>query len=137
MKEYRVTVDGQTYTVIVEEIAPGKDRFAGTGVAPPAAPPSPAAASAPAAASPRETAAPQGSVPAAANALVVESPMPGEIIDLIVKPGDTVNEGDVLLILEAMKMENEITAPRAGTISAVHIRAGDTVGSGAPLVEIA
>jgi glutaconyl-CoA decarboxylase len=133
LKEYRVTVDGHTYTVIVEEIAAEKDRFAGTGVAPP----SPPAAAAPAAAPLRETAAPQGSVPAAANALVVESPMPGEIIDLIVKPGDTVNEGDVLLILEAMKMENEITAPRAGTISAVHIRAGDTVGSGAPLVEIA
>lgn len=136
MKKYKVTVDGETYTVIVEEIAAEENLFRETGASA-AAPVSPQRAAAPAARPAQEFAAPPGSAPSATDALTVDSPMPGEIIALVVKTGDTVNEGDVLLILEAMKMENEITAPRAGTISAVHITAGDTVSSGDLLVEIA
>ncbi len=136
MKKYKVTVDGQTYTVIVEEIAAGEHPSGETG-APAAAPAPPQRSTAPKAPPPQESATPQKSAPAAAAALTVNSPMPGEILEVAVKPGETVNEGDVLLILEAMKMENEITAPRGGTVSAVRIKAGDTVGSGDPLVEIA
>ena len=62
--------------------------------------------------------------------------MPGSIVDIAVRRGDTVNEGDVLLILEAMKMENEITAPQPGTVREIHVKVGDTVGSGEILVEL-
>ena len=62
--------------------------------------------------------------------------MPGNILDIKVKAGDTVKNGDTLLILEAMKMENEIKAPCDGTIAGVHVNKGDTVDSGALLVSI-
>ena len=62
--------------------------------------------------------------------------MPGSIVDISVKQGDLIKEGDVLLVLEAMKMENEITAPRSGTVRAVHVKVGDNVDSGDLLVEI-
>ena len=56
--------------------------------------------------------------------------MPGNILDVKVKPGDTVKAGDVLLVLEAMKMENEIMAPAAGTVAAVNVAKGATVNAG-------
>ena len=63
--------------------------------------------------------------------------MPGSVLEVRVNVGDSVSEGDVLLILEAMKMENEITAPRGGKVREIHVKAGDTVGSGKVLLEIA
>lgn len=60
----------------------------------------------------------------------VSAPMPGNILDVRVKPGDSVKAGDTLLILEAMKMENEISAPQDGTIASVNVAKGDTVNSG-------
>lgn len=60
--------------------------------------------------------------------------MPGSVIDIAVKPGDSVREGDVLLILEAMKMENEITASQAGTVVKIDVQIGDTVDGGETLM---
>lgn len=62
--------------------------------------------------------------------MAVNAPMPGNILDVRVKPGDSVKAGDTLLILEAMKMENEISAPQDGTIASVNVSKGDTVNSG-------
>ncbi|WP_302200214.1 biotin/lipoyl-containing protein [uncultured Gemmiger sp.] len=119
MKNLIVTVNGVAYNVTVEE---------GTGA--PVAPAAPAAAPAPApAAAPAAPAAPAG----AAGSVVVNAPMPGNILDVKVKPGDSVKAGDTLLILEAMKMENEISAPQDGTIASIDVRKGDVVDSGALL----
>ena len=122
MKHLTVTVNGVAYDVTVEETAGG-------AVAAPAAAPAPApAAAAPAAPAPAPApaAAPAGST----GAVTVNAPMPGNILDVRVKPGDSVKAGDTLLILEAMKMENEISAPQDGTIASVNVSKGDTVNSG-------
>ena len=118
MKNLIVTVNGVAYNVTVEE---------GTGTAAASAPvaAAPAAATAPAAA-PAAPAAPAG----AAGSVTVTAPMPGNILDVKVKAGDSVKAGDTLLILEAMKMENEISAPQDGTIASVNVRKGDVVNSG-------
>lgn len=108
MKNLIVTVNGVAYNVTVEE---------GTGAA---------VASAPVAAAPAASAAPAG----AAGSVTVTAPMPGNILDVKVKAGDSVKAGDTLLILEAMKMENEISAPQDGTIASVNVRKGDVVNSG-------
>ncbi len=123
MKNLTVTVNGVAYQVTVEENT-------GAPVAPaaPAVPAAPAPAAAPAAAP--APAAPQG----AAGAVSVAAPMPGNILDVRVKPGDSVKAGSVMMILEAMKMENEISAPQDGTIATVNVRKGDTVSSGDLLV---
>ena len=100
MKYYNITVNGVAYSVSVEETA--------AGAAPVAAPAAPAAPKAPAA----PAAAPKAAAPAgAAGAVSVKAPMPGNILDVKVAAGASVKAGDVLVILEAMKMENEIVAP--------------------------
>ena len=122
MKHLTVTVNGVAYDVTVEETAGG-------AVAAPAAAPAPAPAAATPAApapAPAPAAAPAGST----GAVAVNAPMPGNILDVRVKPGDSVKAGDTLLILEAMKMENEISAPQDGTIASVNVSKGDTVNSG-------
>lgn len=68
--------------------------------------------------------------PAAAGSVPVNAPMPGTILDIKVKAGAAVKAGDVVMILEAMKMENEISAPQDGTIASIDVRKGDTVNSG-------
>ena len=118
MKNLIVTVNGVAYNVTVEE---------GTGTAAASAPVAAAPAAAPAlAAAPAAPAAPAG----AAGSVTVTAPMPGNILDVKVKAGDSVKAGDTLLILEAMKMENEISAPQDGTIASVNVRKGDVVNSG-------
>ena len=123
--KYKVTLNGKTYEVEVEA---GKaillDEYEACAPAPAAAPVA-AAAPAPAAAAP----APAAAVTLAAGE-TIEAPMPGNILDVKVKPGDSVKAGDVLLILEAMKMENEISAPQDGTVASVNVRKGDVVNSG-------
>lgn len=121
MKNLIVTVNGVAYNVTVEE-GTGAPVAAAAPVAAPAAAPAPAAAAAPAA--------PAG----AAGAVSVTAPMPGNILDVKVKAGDSVKAGDTLLILEAMKMENEISAPQGGTIASVNVRKGDVVNSGDLLI---
>ena len=121
MKNYRVTVNGNTYEVSVEE---------GTGapanVAPVAAPaPAPAPAAAPAPATPK--------APASSGSegnVKITSPMPGKIISVKASPGQAVKKGEVILILEAMKMENEIVAPEDGTVSSINVTDGQSIESG-------
>jgi biotin carboxyl carrier protein len=119
MKYYNITVNGVAYSVSVEETS--------AGAAPVAAPVAPKAA-APA----KKPAAPA----AAQGATTVKAPMPGNILDVKVKPGDSVKSGDILVILEAMKMENEIVAPTDGTVASINVNKGDTVNSGDVLVSM-
>ena len=125
MKQFKITVNGKTYDVAVEESNGVASAPAAAPVATPAAP-APAAEAAPAA----------PAAPAATGAEKVNSPMPGNIIDIKVAAGDTVTNGQTLLILEAMKMENEIKAPCDGTVAGVHVAKGDTVDSGALLISL-
>ena len=113
MKYYNITVKGVDYSVSVEETAAAPAPVSAAPVAPPAA-------------------APAG----AAGAVSVKAPMPGNILDVKVKAGDSVKAGDVLAILEAMKMENEIVAPQDGTVASVNVNKGDTVNSGDVLVSM-
>ena len=123
MRKFNITVNGVAYEVEVEEVAAGE-------------------ASAPAAAAPK--AAPKATAPAAkpaapkaapvANGTKVNAPMPGTILDVKVAQGQAVKKGDVLLILEAMKMENEILAPQDGTVAQVTVSKGASVNSGDALV---
>ena len=122
MKYYNITVNGVAYSVSVEETAAGAAPVAAAPVAAPAAPK----------AAPAPAAAPK----AAAGAVSVKAPMPGNILDVKVKAGDSVKAGDVLAILEAMKMENEIVAPQDGTVASVNVNKGDTVNSGDVLVSM-
>mgnify|MGYP004468450945 CR=1 FL=1 len=121
MKYYNITVNGVAYSVSVEETAAGAAPVA----AAPAVPAAPKAAPAPAAA-PK----------AAAGAVSVKAPMPGNILDVKASAGASVKAGDVLVILEAMKMENEILAPQDGTVASVNVNKGDTVNSGDVLVSM-
>ena len=120
MKKYRVIVDGQVFNVAVEEVTasePQQDRETS---------PADLLRERPVKVKPKS--------PVAGKAIKVESPMPGSVIDIAVKPGDSVKEGDVLLILEAMKMENEITASQAGTVVKIDVQIGDTVDGGETLM---
>ena len=112
MKKYRVHVNGTAYEVEIEEMA-------GAPVAAPVA--APAAAPAPAASGAGES---------------INAPMPGNILSVNVAAGDTVKKGQVLMVLEAMKMENEIMAPRDGKVTAVAVAKGAAVESGALLCTI-
>ena len=115
MKKYRVNVNGSLYEVEIEEMqAPA------TMSAPKAAPAAPAAAPAPAGAGAK-----------------VNAPMPGTILDVRVQNGAKVKKGDVLVILEAMKMENEIQAPCDGTVTSVGVKKGDSVETQALICTIA
>ena len=130
---YNVTINDKVYEVEVEK---GKANLIRTTAvqaapAPAAAPVATAPAAAPAPAAP---AAPAASVQAGTTP--VNSPMPGTILDVKVAVGQTVKEGDLVVILEAMKMENEIYAPCAGTVAQVLTSKGASVDTGAPLVTI-
>ena len=118
MKKFNITVNGTAYEVEVEEV-----KAAGTA-APKAAAPAPKAAPAPAAA----PAAPKkAAVAAGAGEHSIDSPMPGKIVKLVASKGQAVKAGDVLLILEAMKMQNEITADADGTVKSFNVAAGQSV----------
>ncbi|WP_312693661.1 biotin/lipoyl-containing protein [Caproiciproducens sp.] len=131
MKNLKITVNGTAYDVQVEEVS-----SSAPVAVPAAAPVAPAAAPAPAAnvpAAPAPAAAPE---PVPADAELISSPMPGTIVSVNVTAGQSVKKGDVLLVLEAMKMENEIMAPHDAVIAVTHVNKGDSVDSGTPLVSL-
>lgn len=134
--KYKVTLNKRVYEVEVEEgSAMLVDEYELAAPAAPAAP-APVAAAAPA----PVAAAPAAAAPAAAGlaaGTVVEAPMPGNVLKINVAQGQTVKEGDVLLVLEAMKMENEITATKSGTVAQIVTAKGAVVETGSPLVVIA
>ncbi len=133
MKTYNITVNGVTYTVNVEEVNGAAAPAPVATPAPVAAAPAPAAASAEAAA-PAPAAAPVKN--SAAGAISVKAPMPGNIMKVNVKTGDSVKKGDVLVVLEAMKMENDICAPEDGTVASVEVSQGATVETDALLITL-
>ena len=117
MKNYTITVNGNVYDVTVEE-------GASTGApvaAPKAAAPAPAPAAAPA---------------GAAGSVQVTAPMPGKVVAVKASVGQAVKKGEVVLVLEAMKMENDIVAPEDGTIASINVANGDAVESGAVLATL-
>jgi biotin carboxyl carrier protein len=128
MKKYLITVKGISYEVEVEEIKDNAPQSKAAVTAPVRA----AAPAAPAAPAPAK-AAPASSAPAGGTASVT-SPMPGSIFKVHVKAGDSVKRGDVLIILEAMKMENEIFAAADGVVDSVLVKEGATVNTGDVLV---
>ena len=125
MKNYTITVNGNVYDVTVEEkgagAAPQAPRAAAPATAPKAAPAAPKAA--PKAAG-------------AAGSVKVAAPMPGKILAVKANPGQAVKKGDVLLVLEAMKMENEIVAPQDGTVASINVSVGDSVEAGATIATL-
>lgn len=124
MKNYRITVNGTAYDVAVEEL--------GAGTVPAAAPVAAPVAAAPAAPAPAAAPAASG----AAGSVTVSSPMPGKILSVKASVGAAVKQGDVILVLEAMKMENEVVAPQDGTIASINVSAGDAVEAGDTLATL-
>ena len=128
--KYKVTLNNRVYEVEVEQgeaMLVNEYELAAPAVAAPAAPAAPVAAA--------PAAAPTAGALAAGE--VVTSPMPGNILKINVAQGQHVNEGDVLIVLEAMKMENEISATKSGTVAQISVTKGAVVETGTPLVVIA
>lgn len=137
MKKYNVTVNGTTYEVVVEET--GSAAAAPAAVSAPApAPAAPAPAAAPATPAPAPAAAaPAPAAPAGSQGSVkVTAPMPGTILKMNVKVGDTVEPNGLVCILEAMKMENEIFSEQGGKVISVNAPAGTSVQSGDVIVTL-
>ena len=124
MKRYNITVNGNTYEVLVEEADAS----------------TPVAYSAPAAAPAAPVAAPKAAAPkaatAAGGAVKVTSPMPGTIVNVKVSVGQQVKKGDVICVLEAMKMENDIPAPQDGVIASINTQKGASVNAGDVLASL-
>lgn len=132
MKKFKVTVNGKAYEVEVEEMGGA-----------PAAAPAPQAAAAPAQAAPAVPAPAPAATPAPAvggpipeGAITVKAPMPGKISALKAEAGKAVKRGDIILVLEAMKMQNDITATADGTLHEIRVNPGDNVKTGDVLAVI-
>ena len=117
MKKYNVTVNGTAYEITLEVVDAADVKAAPAPAAAPVAAPAPAAAP--------------------AGGETVNSPMPGNILSIKVQTGASVKKGDVIMVLEAMKMENEIMAPCDGTVASINVNAGAAVETGTVLCVIA
>lgn len=120
MKKFNIKVNGISYEVEIEEVKEGAPQAAApqvTKVTPKVAAPKVEAPKAPA----------KEAVAAGAGEHSIDAPMPGKIVKVLVKEGQSIKAGDVLLVLEAMKMQNEITADADGTVKAVNVEAGQNV----------
>lgn len=132
MKYYTITVNGNTYNVSVEEgvsAAPAPVAAPKAAAAPTQAAPAPAAEK-------KEEAAPAPTAGGSEGSFKVSSPMPGKIVSIKTSIGQTLRKGEVILILEAMKMENEIVAPQDGTVASINVTAGQTVDAGTLLATL-
>lgn len=118
MKKYKVNVNGTDYEIEIEQISADEAKSAAPK------------------AEPKQEAAPAAAPKAAAGANTVKAPMPGTILSVAVKVGQQVKAGDTLMVLEAMKMENEIPAPRDGKVTEVFVSANSTVETGSPLCNL-
>lgn len=126
MKTFNVTVNGKSYEVQVEEVKSNKPASK--------APSAPKAATTAPAPAPVAAPTPQAAPTVVAGANTVNAPMPGKVIAVAVTVGQTVKKGDLLLTLEAMKMENEIFAQADAVVSEVLVEAGQTVPAGGPMI---
>jgi len=143
-KRYRIVINGREYEVAVEELGAATSNYAQASPVAPQAPtvqaatqpPAPAhVPAAPPAPKPTPTA-PVAPAPPSGGA-TISAPMPGKILKVLVQPGMQVKKGQNMLILEAMKMENEILAPSDGVVRDVKVKEGDNVNTGDPMVIIA
>ena len=132
---YKVSLNGKIYEVEVEKGQAVLQSEYEAALPQAAAVPAIGSANAPQTAAPVAASAPVAPA-AAASAAAITAPMPGNINAVKVTTGQAVKEGDVLVILEAMKMENEITAPKAGKVGQIFVQKGATVETGTPLVEV-
>jgi len=130
MKKYNISVNGVKYEVEVEEEGAVDIPAPATAAAPPVA-----GSAAPPPVGEAKPAAPDTAAPSAGST-VIEAPMPGTVLDVRVEIGQTVKMGEVLLILEAMKMENEIVAPQNGAVDAIVAGKGDSVNAGDILLSL-
>ncbi|RRR73946.1 MAG: biotin/lipoyl-binding protein [Candidatus Viridilinea halotolerans] len=130
MKRLRITVNGVNYDVEVEVLEDDGEEL-GASAPPPVA----ARSAAPATATTLVTAPAAAPAPAAAGASGMPSPLAGIVAEVKVKAGDTVKVNDVLFVIEAMKMNSNVSAPMAGTVRAVNVKPGDTVRQGQSLLE--
>lgn len=126
LRKFKITIDGKEYLVEMEEISAPTQ----APVAPPVQPATPAPVAT------EEAVAPAPAAPVSAGADAMPSPMPGTILKVLVNVGDVVQENQPLLILEAMKMENEIVASTAGTVTGIHVTTGQVVNPGEGLITI-
>ena len=127
MSKYKITLNGKSYEIEVEALKEGEAKAAASSAKAPvsAAPAAPSAAPAP-----------KASAPVSGGAGSVNAPMPGTILRVNKNVGDTVNAGEAVVVLEAMKMENDINSPKAGVIKSLAVAKGDTVASGQFLFEV-
>lgn len=136
LRKFKISIDGTQYLVEMEEVGAPQPTPADAVPAPaaPAPAPAPAPAVAPA---PAPEPAPAPAAPAVAGSFAQTAPMPGTILDIHVKVGDTVAANQPVMVLEAMKMENEVVAEQAGTIASINVEKGAMVNPGDTLFTLA
>lgn len=140
LRKFKISIDGTQYLVEMEEVGAPQPTPADAAPAPAAAAPAPAPAPVPApapAAAPAPAPEPAPAAPAAAGSFAQTAPMPGTILDIHVKVGDTVAANQPVMVLEAMKMENEVVAEQAGTIASINVEKGTMVNPGDTLFTLA
>ena len=137
LRKFKIAIDGKEYLVEMEEIGGVQQPVQAPVAAAPAAPVAAPAAPVAAPAAPAEQAAPAAAPVSAASGDAMTSPMPGTILRVLVNIGDEVKENQPLMILEAMKMENEVVANHAGKVAGIHVNQGQVVNAGDALITIA